>query len=175
MFKKLITIGLLTLIIVLTMPMAHGQRAIDPLLKPDNAPSVPLTGPAKIECIKEQPSLAAIATKVGNDLKKFDTLSETEKESIAKYWDENSQMCRGHEEEPITAFLQILAGALLMIAGGVAVIVITISGVMYVTAGGRQNQMEFAKNTLLYGIIGMLVMIFSYYIVQFVIKLIVGG
>lgn len=175
MLKKLITIGLLTLIIVLTMPIAHGQRAIDPLLKPDNAPSVPLTGPAKAECIKESNSKLYEELYGKNPTKKFETLSDADKKEIAKYWDDNSQMCRGHEEEPITAFIQILAGALLMIAGGIAVIIIAIGGVMYVTAGGRQNQMDFAKNTLMYGIIGMLVMIFSYYIVQFVIKLIIGG
>ncbi len=174
MFKKLITIGLLTIIIVLTMPMVHGQRAIDPLLKPDNAPGVPLTGSSQENCIKENLSKLHDEIYV-KKTKTFDKLSDAEKKEIAKYWDENSQMCRGHEEEPITAFIQILAGALLMIAGGVAVIVIAVAGVMYVTAGGRQQQMEFAKNTLMYAIIGMLVMIFSYYIVQFVIKLIIGG
>lgn len=174
MFKKLITIGLLTAIIVLTMPMAHGQRAIDPLLKPDNAPSVPLTGPAKADCILE--NLPKLYKEIYTDKSKtLDKLSDADKKELAKHWDENSQMCHGHEEEPITAFIQILAGALLMISGGVAVIVITIAGVMYVTAGGRQNQMEFAKNTLLYAILGMTVMIFSYFIVQFIIRLIIGG
>jgi len=179
MLKKIITIGILTSIIVLTMPLTQAQRSIDPLLKPDNAPAVPLTGPARMECLKDHSEkdkdLKTIYDKVKDDESKIKSLSEEEKETVAKYWDENSQMCRGHEEEPITAFIQILAGALLMIAGGVAVIVITIGGVMYVTSGGRQQQMEFAKNTLLYGIIGMLVMIFAYYIVQFVISLIVGA
>lgn len=169
MLKKLITIGILTIIIAATMPMTAAQRAIDPLLKPENAPEVPLAGPARTECLKQNSETASLADK---DVK---SLTDEEKKKIAKVWDENSQMCRGHEEEPITAFIQIIAGALLMIAGGIAVIVIAVGGVMYVTAGGRQNQMEFAKNTILYGILGMVVMIFAYYIVQFVIALITGA
>jgi hypothetical protein len=169
MFKKLITIGILIIIIALSMPVSYAQRAIDPALKPQNAPTVPLAGPARSECLKKQSETEKLADK------EVKNLTKEEKEKIAKYWDENSQMCRGHEEEPITAFIQIIAGALLMIAGGVAVIVIAIGGIMYATAGGRQNQMEFAKNTLLYGVIGMIVMIFAYFIVQFVISIIVGA
>jgi len=175
MFKKLITIGILTIIIVATMPMAAAQRAIDPALKPQNAPSVPLAGPAKLECIKKWDDALYKELTKKDATKKIDELSDEDKKKVAKFWDENSQMCRGYEEEPVTAFIQIVAGALLMIAGGVAVIVIAIGGIMYATAGGRQNQMEFAKNTILYGIIGMVVMIFAYYIVQFVITLIIGG
>lgn len=177
MLKKLITIGILTAIVVVTMPMTHAQRAIDPLLKPENAPGVPLAGPAKLDCIKKWDS----ELKLYDDLTKnpptkdITKLSDADKKKLAKYWDENSQMCRGFEEEPITAFIQIIAGALLMISGGIAVIVLAVGGVMYVTAGGRQTQMEFAKNTIMYAIFGMLVMIFSYYIVQFVITLIIGG
>lgn len=179
MLKKLITIGILTAIVVVTMPMTHAQRAIDPLLKPDNAPGVPLTGPAQLGCLethsKTDAALKTIYDKIKIDTSKLKTLSDSEKKTVAKYWDENSQMCRGHEEEPITAYIQILAGALIMISGGIAVIVIAVGGIMYITAGGRQQQMEFAKNTLLYGVLGMLVMIFSYYIVQFIITLIIGG
>lgn len=169
MFKKILTIGILFIIIATTMPMTSAQRAIDPSLKPQNAPEVPLTGPARKECLEQNSETKSLADKDVN------SLNTTEKQKIAKVWDENSQMCKGHEEEPITAFIQIIAGALLMISGGVGVIVLAIGGVMYVTAGGRQNQMEFAKNTIMYAIFGMAVMIFSYYIVQFVIKLIVGS
>ena len=174
MFKKLLTIGLLMVIIALTMPMVHGQRAIDPLLKPDNAPSVPLTGLSQESCIQRNLSKLHEELYGKDPTKKLDSLSDADKKEIAKYWDENSQMCHGNEEEPITAFIQIIAGALLMLTGGIAVIVITVSGIMYITSGGRQQQMEFAKNTLMYGIIGMVVIIFSYYFVQLIIKLIIG-
>ncbi|MFC1810218.1 pilin [Patescibacteria group bacterium] len=179
MFKKLITTGILLIIIVTTMPLAAAQRAIDPDLKPENAPGVPLTGPARMECIQKHDK--ALYNEIQTELKTKTTEKEKEalikiyEDDIKKYWDENSSMCRGFEEEPITAFIQILAGALLMLTGGVAVIVIAIGGIMYVTSRGNQQQMEYAKNTLTYGIIGMVLIIFSYYIVKFVLQLIIGS
>ncbi len=178
MIKKLLTTGLLTLIIILTIPATFAQRAIDPSLKPENAPGVPLTGPGVVDCLNEykQTQLAETIKKEieGKSADEQKTILENHKTEIAKYWDVNSSMCKGHEEEPITAFIQIIAGALLMLTGGIAVIVIAVGGVMYVVSGGNQQQMEFAKNTLKYGFIGMAVIIFSYYIVQTVLTLIIG-
>ena len=89
-------------------------------------------------------------------------------------WNEEAKLCTGFEEEPINAFLQIIGGAILMLSGGIAVIVVGIGGIMYITSRGNQQQLEFAKNTLLYGVIGMLVIIFSYFIIRWVLKIIVG-
>jgi hypothetical protein len=180
MFKKIITIGFLTLIITLLfIPVTFAQRAIDPALKPQNAPGVPLTGPGFKECMAEHQNddeqIKDIYNQIqGKDQEAIEQIIEDNKEIIQKYWDVNSQMCRGHEEEPITAFIQIIAGALLMLTGGIAVIVIAVGGVMYIVSGGNQQQMEYAKNTLKYGFIGMAVVIFSYYIVQLVLQLIIG-
>lgn len=180
MLKKLITIWFLTLIIILTIPVTFAQRAIDPSLKPQNAPGVPLTGPALEQCLSEfkdiDPDIKSIYEQIqGKNQTEIDKIVEDNKETIKLYWDENSQMCRGHEEEPITAFIQIIAGALLMLTGGIAVIVIAVGGVMYIISGGNQQTMEYAKNTLKYGFIGMAVIILSYYIVQTVLTLIIGG
>jgi hypothetical protein len=179
MIKRLLTTGLLTLIIILTIPVTFAQRAIDPSLKPENAPGVPLTGPGLVQCLeehqKEDSQIKTIYDQIqGKSQSEIDQIVEQNKETIKKYWDINSSMCKGHEEEPITAFIQIIAGALLMLTGGIAVIVIAVGGVMYVVSGGNQQQMEFAKNTLKYGFIGMAVIIFSYYIVQTVLTLIIG-
>jgi multisubunit Na+/H+ antiporter MnhB subunit len=55
-------------------------------------------------------------------------------------------------------------------SGAIAVIVFAVAGVMYITARGNQQQMEYAKNTLVYGVIGLLVVVFSYFIVRFVLE-----
>ncbi len=178
MFKKLITTGFLTFILILSVQVTFAQRAIDPELKPQNAPGVPLTGPGFVECMEENQDdreIKSIYEEIqGKNQDEIDQIIEDNKKVIQKYWDTNSQMCRGHEEEPITAFIQIIAGALLMLTGGIAVIVIAVGGVMYIVSGGNQQQMEYAKNTLKYGFIGMAVVIFSYYIVQFVLQIIIG-
>jgi len=163
---------------VLTIPVASAQRAIDPDLKPDNSPAVPLTGPGKLQCIEQNDAdlYKKIEAEIkGKTEKEQEAVYTKYEEDVKKYWDDNSSMCRGHEEEPITAFIQILAGALLMLSGGVAVIVIAVGGVMYVVSSGNQQRLEYAKNTLMYGVIGMAVIIFSYYIVRFVLQLIVSG
>lgn len=84
-------------------------------------------------------------------------------------WNEQAKLCEDDPVAPLNAFLQILAGALLMLSGGLAVIVVAVGGVMYITSHGDQQQLEYAKNTIVYGLGGSLVVIFSYMIVRIVI------
>lgn len=68
--------------------------------------------------------------------------------------------------------LQVLFGEvstlLVYLVGAVAVIFIIIGGLRYVTSNGNEKSVEAAKNTLLYAVIGLVVAIASYAIVQFV-------
>ena len=146
MIKKLLALTFILIIGMSTIPVTNAQRAIDPNLKPINAPGVPATGPG----------------------------TEKECTNNGGIWDKNAQLCSLNEEEPINAFLQILGGAILMVSGGLAVIVIAVGGVMYITSRGNQQQLEFAKNTLVYGVIGMLVIIFSYFIIKWVLQIIIS-
>jgi len=144
MIKKSLTLLLTIIICLAIIPMTSAQRIIDPSLKPTNSPGVPPTG------------------------------SEEDCKTAGGTWNKDAQLCAGLEDEPINAFIQILAGAILMLSGGIAVIVISVGGVMYVTSRGNQQQLEFAKSTLTYGIIGMLVIIFSYFIVRWVLQIVIG-
>lgn len=58
---------------------------------------------------------------------------------------------------------------LLFILGIAAVVVIIIAGFMYVTSNGDSGKLEQAKNTILYAVVGLLVAIFAYVIVNFAI------
>jgi glucose uptake protein GlcU len=58
---------------------------------------------------------------------------------------------------------------LLFIIGAVAVIMIIIGGIRYTVSQGDQSQVSSAKNTILYAVIGLLVAIFAYAIVNFVV------
>ncbi len=170
MIKKLITFAILIASLTLSTSIVYAQRGIDPNLKPKNAPGVPDTGLTKEECIKKY-----TGQPIGYDPEKDEYIVLTGEELEKAVWDENSQICVGESAaEPINAFLQILGGALLMLSGGIAVIVIAVGGFMYITSRGNQQQMEYAKNTLVYGVIGMLVVIFSYFIVSYIINLVVG-
>ncbi len=62
-----------------------------------------------------------------------------------------------------------IINALLGIIGLVAVLFIIIGGFRYVAASGNPDQLQGAKNSILYGVIGLGVAILSWAIVNFVI------
>lgn len=55
-------------------------------------------------------------------------------------------------------------------AGIVAVLVIIIGGIRYATSGGDPNGVKSAKNTILYAVVGLVVVIMASAITQFVIQ-----
>jgi quinol-cytochrome oxidoreductase complex cytochrome b subunit len=55
------------------------------------------------------------------------------------------------------------------VTGIVAVVVIIIAGIMYITSAGDQNSITRAKNMLLYAIVGLVVIVLAFTITQFVI------
>lgn len=56
------------------------------------------------------------------------------------------------------------------IIGIIAVIMIVIGGVNYMTSQGDSQKVQKAKNTILYGIIGMIIALLSFAIVNFVMQ-----
>ena len=65
----------------------------------------------------------------------------------------------------ITNIINAIIGAL----GIVAVIVIIIGGVSYMTSSGDAGKVKKAKDTILYGIIGLVICVLAFAIVNFVI------
>ena len=61
-----------------------------------------------------------------------------------------------------------ITNVLLFVIGAVAVIMIVIGGLRYVISGGDAKQVDAAKNTILYAIIGIIVAILAYAIINFV-------
>ena len=54
--------------------------------------------------------------------------------------------------------------------GIVAVIVVVIGGILYMTSSGDSTKVKKAKDTILYGIIGLVICALAYAIVNFVIS-----
>ena len=65
----------------------------------------------------------------------------------------------------ITNIINGVVGAL----GIVAVVVIIIGGILYMTSSGDAGKVKKAKDTILYGIIGLVICALAYAIVNFVI------
>lgn len=53
-------------------------------------------------------------------------------------------------------------------AGVIAVIIIVIGGLLYVTSTGEPAKTKRAKDTILYAVVGLFVVIFAFVITQFV-------
>ena len=68
-----------------------------------------------------------------------------------------------------------VVNVMLFIVGILAVIMIIFSGIRYITAHGDKGQVESAKNTLIYSIVGLVVAIIAYAIVSWVTGLFSSG
>lgn len=64
---------------------------------------------------------------------------------------------------------QTITNVLLFIIGAISVIMLIIGGIRYVVSGGDQAAVTSAKNTILYAVIGIVVAILAYALVNFVI------
>lgn len=63
-----------------------------------------------------------------------------------------------------------IVNVLLFIIGIISVIMIIIGGIRYATSNGDANSVTGAKNTILYAIVGLVVALFAYAIVNFVVS-----
>ncbi len=68
-----------------------------------------------------------------------------------------------------TGVFSKISSVLLFIVGAIAVIMIVIGGLRYVVSGGDASQVQSAKNTILYALVGVIVAILAYAAVNFVI------
>lgn len=62
-----------------------------------------------------------------------------------------------------------IINTLFIVIGIIAVIIIIIGGLRYVLSAGDQNAVNNAKNTILYAVIGLIIAILAYAIVNFVV------
>ncbi len=70
----------------------------------------------------------------------------------------------------ITNILNAVIGAI----GILAVVIIIIGGVSYMTSSGDAQKVKKAKDTILYGVIGLVIVALAFAIVNFVIKNVLG-
>jgi hypothetical protein len=69
----------------------------------------------------------------------------------------------------LTDFIKTIVNVMLFILGAIAVLMIIIGGIRYTTSNGDANSTKGAKDTILYAVIGLIVAILAYAIVNFVV------
>ena len=91
---------------------------------------------------------------------------------------EGANQARGDDmQESIDAedgLIRDVVNILLFIIGAIAVIMLVIGGIRDTISGGDQSQVTAAKNTILYAIVGIVVALFAYAIVNFVLDRIIS-
>ena len=83
--------------------------------------------------------------------------------------DSTSELCSGRAETADN-MVEPIVSTLLFVVGVVAVVVIIIGGILYVTSTGDPGKTKRAKDTILYAVIGLVVAIMAYAIVAFVVS-----
>jgi Type IV secretion system pilin len=63
-----------------------------------------------------------------------------------------------------------ITDVMLFLIGAISVIMLILGGVRYVLSGGEQAKVAEAKNTILYAVIGVVVAILAYAVVNFVVS-----
>lgn len=76
----------------------------------------------------------------------------------------------GTDEQTLGQRVQTIVNILLYILGAIAVVMIVIGGVKYTTSNGDSGSIKTAKDTILYAVIGLIVAIMAYAIVNFVLQ-----
>jgi len=72
------------------------------------------------------------------------------------------------EKATLGGRLEDVVDILLYVLGAIAVIMIVIGGIRYATSNGESSQISSAKNTILYAVIGLIIAVMAYAIVNFV-------
>ena len=63
-----------------------------------------------------------------------------------------------------------VSNVMLFLVGAISVIMIIIGGLRYVISGGNSGNVTAAKNTILYAVVGLIISIMAYAIINFVIS-----
>jgi hypothetical protein len=80
-------------------------------------------------------------------------------------------------EDPTTSVNDLISDVInifSLVVGVVAVIMIIVGGFRYITSGGDSNNVSAAKNTILYAIIGLVIVALAQFIVRFVLERVTG-
>lgn len=99
------------------------------------------------------------------------------KELLTKFADLPSVQPVGDDQSGDTLVSSItnILNAVIGILGLVCVVVMIIGGVNYMTSSGDAAKVKKAKDTILYGLIGLIVCVLAFALVNFVIVNVIGG
>lgn len=81
----------------------------------------------------------------------------------------------GGKSDTLVKNVTSIINAVIAVLGIVAVVVIIVGGIGYMTSSGDAGKVKKAKDTILYGVIGLVIVVLAFAIVNFVILNILKG
>jgi hypothetical protein len=81
-----------------------------------------------------------------------------------------SNLALGNPESALNKFITRLVNLFSVVVGIVAVVMIIIGGFRYIISGGDSSSVTDAKNTILYAIVGLIIVAISQFLVRFVLS-----
>jgi len=69
----------------------------------------------------------------------------------------------------VADIFKTIVNVLLFVIGAISVIMIIVGGIKYTTSNGDSSSVTSAKNTIMYAVVGLLVSMFAYAIVNFIV------
>lgn len=82
--------------------------------------------------------------------------------------DNKSQVCQGTDKNSLFGIITNIINLLLVVIGIISVIMIIIGGFRYTTSAGDAGQTKSARDTVVYAVVGLVIAVMAYGIVNFV-------
>ncbi len=83
--------------------------------------------------------------------------------------DEGGCGATGEGDAAVQSIIATVVDIFSIIVGAVSVIMIIVGGLRYITSSGDSGNVQAAKNTILYAIVGLVIVIFAQTIIRFVV------
>lgn len=96
------------------------------------------------------------------------TLAGTAHAAVGGIQDGADQAKTDEQQTDLVSQIQVITNTMLFAIGVVAVIMLVIGGFRYIFSGGNNQSVTAAKDTILYAVIGIVVALLAYAIVNFV-------
>ncbi|MBR5408525.1 hypothetical protein IK112_01080 [Candidatus Saccharibacteria bacterium] len=87
-----------------------------------------------------------------------------------RYTDSTAQEKATGDSRDLMSILNLIINVALGVIGFVAVVMIIMGGVQYTTSSGDTAKVTKAKNTIMYGVIGLVIALLAFAIVNFVLQ-----
>lgn len=92
-----------------------------------------------------------------------------------RYVNDTTQQAATGDSRGLMEVLQVIINVVLGVIAFIAVVMIIMGGIQYTTSSGDTAKVTKAKNTILYGVIGLVIALLAFAIVNFVIANVFGS